>query len=456
MPPNAAKRRRPRLRIRHKIILSIYLVLFPMLIFVGGFTYYRNYSDMMEENTRRYRTAVQALDENISYFERDLTDILTYFCVDDEILRVLGGDVSNDDRLFWTTHAPMEFIRGMLAIKSQITTLALYPENGLAPFYVSRDASVPVLDIGEIRGLAIYQKAVEAQGDIIWDRADMGDAGLFAKNQSDKILLCREIFDLSKRRRLGFIFLGVHVAQYQRMCENALLYENEDIVILGEELSHAVAPQKTDPALVAALAQNPPEQRQDRGDIPRYGGNYIFTSGHRAGGRRILYISPEDNWKERANQSLAAPMILGAVLLAGIWPLSIMASRIISRPLNRLYNSMNRFKEGDFDAQIFFERPTALICINDLVALGALSQLHRMNLRIPEDIAVIGCDNHFFSPHTYPPLTTVDLHPAEHGRVAVQQLISAITDTPLVFSQLRPATLIVRESCGAGLGPRAL
>lgn len=102
------------------------------------------------------------------------------------------------------------------------------------------------------------------------------------------------------------------------------------------------------------------------------------------------------------------------------------------------------------------KRPTALICINDLVALGALDQLHRMGLQVPGDIAVIGCDNHFFAAYTYPPLTTVDLHPAEHGRVAVQQLVSAITEEPMVFSQLRPATLIVRESCGAALGPRDL
>ena len=98
--------------------------------------------------------------------------------------------------------------------------------------------------------------------------------------------------------------------------------------------------------------------------------------------------------------------------------------------------------------------PTALICINDLVALGALRQLRDMGLRVPDDVAVIGCDNQFFSAYTFPPLTTVDLHPAEHGTVAVQQLVGALTDEPVAFSQLRPATLIVRESCGVSLGAR--
>ncbi len=100
------------------------------------------------------------------------------------------------------------------------------------------------------------------------------------------------------------------------------------------------------------------------------------------------------------------------------------------------------------------EWPTALLCINDLVALGAMRQLRRMQIRIPEDMAIIGCDNQFFSPYTCPPLTTVDLHPDEHGRAAIQQLISSIGKEPIAFSQLRPATLIVRESCGATLGSR--
>lgn len=100
--------------------------------------------------------------------------------------------------------------------------------------------------------------------------------------------------------------------------------------------------------------------------------------------------------------------------------------------------------------------PTALIAINDLVALGALRQLRRMGLRVPEDMALVGCDNQFFTPYTDPPLTTVDLHPADHGRSAIQELIGAQGGEPIVFSQIREASLVVRESCGARLGPRTL
>lgn len=108
-----------------------------------------------------------------------------------------------------------------------------------------------------------------------------------------------------------------------------------------------------------------------------------------------------------------------------------------------------------FSRQLASKQPTALIAINDLVALGALHQLHRMGLRVPEDVAIIGCDNQFFTPYLDPPLTTVDLHPFDHGKCAVDELAAICSGSePLAFSQIRECSLIVRESCGAALGPR--
>lgn len=96
--------------------------------------------------------------------------------------------------------------------------------------------------------------------------------------------------------------------------------------------------------------------------------------------------------------------------------------------------------------------PTAIIAINDLVAMGALRQLHRMNIRVPEDMAVVGCDNQFFSAYTTPPLTTLDLHISELGKLAVSYLLNWREGQS--FLHVMENTLIVRESCGAKLGRR--
>lgn len=100
--------------------------------------------------------------------------------------------------------------------------------------------------------------------------------------------------------------------------------------------------------------------------------------------------------------------------------------------------------------------PTAIIAFNDLMALGAMKQLKQMGLRLPDDMAIIGCDNQFFCPYTDPPLTTVDLHPEEMTRSAVRELIMAGSGGSSAFTLMLEASLIVRESCGAKLGYRKL
>ena len=97
-----------------------------------------------------------------------------------------------------------------------------------------------------------------------------------------------------------------------------------------------------------------------------------------------------------------------------------------------------------------------MIAFNDQVALGAIKQLKQMGLSLPQDMAIIGCDNQFFCPYTDPPLTSVDLHPEEMTQSAVRELLVARDSAPHPFSLMREATLIVRESCGAKLGYRKL
>lgn len=90
------------------------------------------------------------------------------------------------------------------------------------------------------------------------------------------------------------------------------------------------------------------------------------------------------------------------------------------------------------------------------MALGAIKQLKHMGLHLPQDMAIIGCDNQFFCPYVDPPLTSVDLHPEELASSAVRELLAAKGASYAKFNLMRDATLIVRESCGASLGYRKL
>ncbi len=75
-------------------------------------------------------------------------------------------------------------------------------------------------------------------------------------------------------------------------------------------------------------------------------------------------------------------------------------------------------------------RPTAIFAANDLMALGAMTAIRELGLRIPEDVAVMGFDDIFASRVVTPPLSTVNQFQHELGRVAAEMLLERLNDLP--------------------------
>ena len=88
---------------------------------------------------------------------------------------------------------------------------------------------------------------------------------------------------------------------------------------------------------------------------------------------------------------------------------------------------------------------TALLCYNDLVAIGALQAAQELGKRVPEDVAIIGCDNIRMASLTHPPLTTLEVDKAALGQQALQLLLELIQGKPPRHVRLKPQ-LIVRQS----------
>lgn len=91
---------------------------------------------------------------------------------------------------------------------------------------------------------------------------------------------------------------------------------------------------------------------------------------------------------------------------------------------------------------------TAILAVNSAAAVGVVSAIHFLGLRIPTDVSVVGIHDTLVAPHLTPPLTTVRLALAELGREAVRLLIQHI-DEPVTGDFLvdSPAPeLISRES----------
>ena len=98
-------------------------------------------------------------------------------------------------------------------------------------------------------------------------------------------------------------------------------------------------------------------------------------------------------------------------------------------------------------AQKFDDAPTALFCANDEIAVGAMSALSDMGLRVPEDVSIIGFDDSSAASAVRPALTTIRQPFQELARHAVELLLAQIQNRDSVEERiLLPTSLVVRDT----------
>jgi len=98
--------------------------------------------------------------------------------------------------------------------------------------------------------------------------------------------------------------------------------------------------------------------------------------------------------------------------------------------------------------------PTGVVAHNNLMCIGAYKALKDMNIRIPEDVSVIGFDDFEFSQHLQPPITLIDRPVKEMGEMAGKMIIDRIekkyegAPREVVF----PVKMKIGSSCGIPKG----
>ena len=100
--------------------------------------------------------------------------------------------------------------------------------------------------------------------------------------------------------------------------------------------------------------------------------------------------------------------------------------------------------------------PTAILCVNDWVAVGVIRELRNQGLEVPRDVSVTGFDNITIAEFCCPSLTTIHIPRTEIGRLVVAALLADRSGAapPPRHIYLDPE-LVVRESTGVARAPSA-
>ena len=170
---------------------------------------------------------------------------------------------------------------------------------------------------------------------------------------------------------------------------------------------------------------------------------HLLSLGH----REFAMISGQTTGNDRARERVAG--VREALAAHG---LALPASRVrevpfgipqARRALGELLGEAARVRDGR-DGRRF----TALICGNDLLALGAVLEAQARGIAVPGQLSVTGFDDIDLAAEFRPALTTVRIPVADIGRLAAERMLARLQGRGVPKSQEIPVELVVRESTG--------
>lgn len=162
---------------------------------------------------------------------------------------------------------------------------------------------------------------------------------------------------------------------------------------------------------------------------------YLIALGH----HRFAVISGLTANNERARERLAG--VKEALAAAR---LTLPAARLVEVPFT--YSSA---REGFRRVIAGKPYPTAVVCGNDLLAIGAIAEAHAMSFSVPHDLSISGFDDMEIASLLTPGLTTVHFPAAELGQFAARHIVAKLAGESVTGCQELPVELVIRGSTAA-------
>lgn len=173
--------------------------------------------------------------------------------------------------------------------------------------------------------------------------------------------------------------------------------------------------------------------------------NHIVQLGH----ARVAVISAYTRHNERQRERVNGIRVT-------------LEARGIELPAERLIESEFSYRsgrEGIRKLLVYGDIPTAVICTNDVIAIGAMAECQERGLRIPQDISIAGFEDLEIASNVVPGLTTVRWSQHALGRHAAEMILTLLKSENAMPRQIEvPLDLIVRDTTApprsSAAGPR--
>lgn len=438
--------------IKKRLVLYGYLTITPVLILICLALIYNNYHKTLKEEMQNDLANVKTLADSINILQTEIKNLSTYLCIDSEIQALLknADETKREYARFWYDEASMKIIQDMLAIKDYSTSLAIYPENGNAPYLYGMDGSVFLPSIQDVRQTETYRETLESENGVLWKYIPKYSDEIFLTSWTDKIVLCRAIYDLSKNP-IGYLVMGVQAEHFLELCENMMRDENETVLILD----HSGGTLCQTGELNEEIAEFFQTEFPTEFPLPEGEKQFVYK------GYNITCVQPDEkasivckvvpSYQLSIADIVYMPVVLLLGMMVGLLPLLLIISTTITKPLQKLREAISKFALGDFEQQIpvmtHDEVGEVAECFNHMV--GDIKQLINENyvITLREKESELAALQAQINPHfLYNTLDCLYWQATKEGNDEIAESILALSELfRLVLSQGKSEIAVGQE-----------
>lgn len=330
-----------------------------------------------------------------------------------DVARLAGVSITTVSRALNTPDAVES--ETLARIRDAVRVLRYVPRGAARALRSRRSftigAVVPALDN------AFFANATNALQEVL-DR--MGYTLLIGSHRYDPVAEVRITRSLVERGAEGLVFVGAE-------------HDPELFVLIRQMGIPYVLTWATDPS-----GQHPFVGFDNRAAMSRLA-QHLLGQGHRSFGVITAPVATNDRARERVAGVRAALESHGLPLNPGCvaeFPISLSGGREGMRALLALPG-----------------RPTAVVCINDVFAVGAIAECHDVGLSVPQDISVAGFGDMEIASVHRPGITTIRTPTSEMGILAAESLVARLAGKSSGARIELDARLVIRASTGPAPNP---
>lgn len=345
------------LSLKRKLVFYSYLILTPILCAISCLLFFYNYQEAVQSEEASNIHSVISLSDSIEVIQNSIIEMGNYICINNEVTRILTSDYPeelNKNTQLWLHEAPMQMIQDMMALDGQMKTIAIYSENGVHPYLRCMDHSSYISDMDTIRRQDIYKLAGQEKGKYLWQRIGKYGSDTYESNRSDKIVMYRAMYDLTQKKKLGYLVIGSSANKFDQICQNALNDSDEAVVVMTDYGAELVRCGAIDDELLAEIRNEKFEKNVKKGGNGSFlYKNYRVYLDRGAGTNTITYkIVPSVGMADFVDSIIVTPLVLLLAFLVGLYPIMELISNIVTKPLHELSEAMDYFKHGNFSQKL--------------------------------------------------------------------------------------------------------